>query len=154
MKKNILIVGLVVMVTVLGTSLFWKTKNKEVVEVEPTPPEKLIGGDKDEHGCLIAAGYSWCEEKSKCLRVWEELCDESAALKTVIKEALVAKHGNSANALTITVSKIKDTYAQGGAGGEGGGHARRHVSGRRTAGQPIRFWRSRVIGEHSCRLPL
>jgi putative hemolysin len=34
-----------------------------------------IGGQKDEHGCLIPAGYSWCEEKQKCLRVWEESCE-------------------------------------------------------------------------------
>jgi hypothetical protein len=40
---------------------------------------KLIGGDKDEHGCLIAAGYSWCEQKQKCLRVWEEPCTGSNA---------------------------------------------------------------------------
>lgn len=36
--------------------------------------EKLIGGDKDQGGCLIAAGYSWCEIKNKCLRIWEEPC--------------------------------------------------------------------------------
>jgi hypothetical protein len=36
---------------------------------------KLIGGDKDSHGCLIAAGYSWCETKNKCLRTWEEKCE-------------------------------------------------------------------------------
>jgi len=35
----------------------------------------LIGGDTDEHGCLIAAGYSWCEAKEKCLREWEEPCE-------------------------------------------------------------------------------
>ena len=35
---------------------------------------KAIGGDKDEHGCLISAGYSWCGEKQKCLRTWEESC--------------------------------------------------------------------------------
>jgi hypothetical protein len=33
-----------------------------------------IGGQTDEYGCLTAAGYSWCEEKQKCLRVWEENC--------------------------------------------------------------------------------
>ncbi|MDD5098750.1 MAG: eight-cysteine-cluster domain-containing protein [Candidatus Colwellbacteria bacterium] len=33
-----------------------------------------IGGDRDEHGCLPAAGYSWCDAKQKCLRVWEESC--------------------------------------------------------------------------------
>ncbi len=36
--------------------------------------EQIIGGDKDKHGCLIAAGYSWCEEKQKCIRTWEEPC--------------------------------------------------------------------------------
>lgn len=40
---------------------------------------ELIGGEKDEHGCLIPAGYTWCEEKQKCLRTWEEEC--SAAKK-------------------------------------------------------------------------
>lgn len=38
---------------------------------------KLIGGDKDSHGCLTGAGYSWCEEKQKCLRIWEETCGDS-----------------------------------------------------------------------------
>jgi hypothetical protein len=47
-------------------------------QAEPVPatdnnPE-LIGGQKDEHGCLPAAGYSWCEQKQKCLRAWEESC--------------------------------------------------------------------------------
>lgn len=38
---------------------------------------QLIGGDKDAHGCLIAAGYSWCEAKNKCLRIWEEQCSDT-----------------------------------------------------------------------------
>jgi hypothetical protein len=36
--------------------------------------EQLIGGETDEHGCLIAAGYSWCESKQECIRTWEEGC--------------------------------------------------------------------------------
>jgi hypothetical protein len=35
----------------------------------------IIGGDEDEHGCLGPAGYSWCEVKNKCLKVWEEKCE-------------------------------------------------------------------------------
>ena len=27
-----------------------------------------------EHGCLIVTGYSWCEAKQKCLKIWEEGC--------------------------------------------------------------------------------
>jgi|GEM_PF-2044312 len=40
--------------------------------------QEPIGGQKDDHGCLIGAGYSWCEQKNKCLRVWEEGCPEKA----------------------------------------------------------------------------
>ncbi|MEW5996032.1 MAG: hypothetical protein AB1657_00345 [Candidatus Micrarchaeota archaeon] len=39
-------------------------------EQQPTPP----GGDRDAYGCIPSAGYSWCEAKQKCLRVWEEPC--------------------------------------------------------------------------------
>ncbi len=39
--------------------------------------EKPIGGERDEHGCLPTAGYTWCESKQKCLRTWEEECPES-----------------------------------------------------------------------------
>ncbi|MBW3014599.1 hypothetical protein KY335_05160 [Candidatus Woesearchaeota archaeon] len=38
--------------------------------------EQPIGGDRDEHGCLIGAGYQWCASKQKCLRAWEEYCEE------------------------------------------------------------------------------
>jgi eight-cysteine-cluster-containing protein len=44
--------------------------------------EKPIGGDTDEHGCLIAAGYSWCESKQKCLRIWEENCTSDSECLT------------------------------------------------------------------------
>ncbi|MDD5072056.1 MAG: hypothetical protein PHQ42_04985, partial [Patescibacteria group bacterium] len=38
-------------------------------------PDNLLGGDRDEHGCIGSAGYSWCEAKQKCLRMWEEKCE-------------------------------------------------------------------------------
>lgn len=57
-----------------------KIEYQEAPEEEPainpssgTP--QPIGGQRDEHGCLGPAGYSWCESKQKCLRVWEEKCD-------------------------------------------------------------------------------
>lgn len=43
---------------------------------EEIKEDMIVGGDKDEHGCIGSAGYSWCEEKQKCLRVWEENCTE------------------------------------------------------------------------------
>ncbi|MFA5392390.1 MAG: hypothetical protein WC306_01700 [Candidatus Paceibacterota bacterium] len=47
-------------------------------------PPKIIGGDTDSHGCLISAGYSWCEAKQKCLRTWEESCEETTTTLTTI----------------------------------------------------------------------
>ncbi|SQD78905.1 hypothetical protein [Moritella yayanosii] len=35
-----------------------------------TPPE-TVGGDRDAHGCLPAAGYLWCERSQICERSWE-----------------------------------------------------------------------------------
>jgi hypothetical protein len=61
---------------------------------------QLIGGQKDEHGCLIAAGYSWCEAKQKCLRFWEEGCDDQiySLIEDVKKETGVdfVKKGEAA----------------------------------------------------------
>ncbi len=33
--------------------------------------EQIIGGERDEHGCLNPAGYSWNETLQVCLREWE-----------------------------------------------------------------------------------
>ncbi|MDD4902153.1 MAG: hypothetical protein PHE24_03375 [Patescibacteria group bacterium] len=52
--------------------------------VKPAPQDEaqkeqpLLGGDRDEHGCIGSAGYSWCEVKQKCLRPWEEACEAQA----------------------------------------------------------------------------
>ncbi len=33
--------------------------------------EPLIGGDRDEHGCLPSAGYTWSYALHDCVRIWE-----------------------------------------------------------------------------------
>lgn len=43
------------------------------------PQQEPIGGQKDSHGCLIAAGYSWCDALQKCYRPWEENCTNATA---------------------------------------------------------------------------
>ena len=45
------------------------------IENEENGPTGQLGGDRDEHGCIGSAGYSWCDVKNKCLRVWEEPCE-------------------------------------------------------------------------------
>ena len=32
---------------------------------------KRIGGDRDTHGCIGSAGYSWCPKTQQCERPWE-----------------------------------------------------------------------------------
>lgn len=39
-----------------------------------TNAQPVVGGDKDSHGCIGSAGYTWCAPKQKCLRTWEEKC--------------------------------------------------------------------------------
>ena len=36
----------------------------------------LLGGDRDSHGCIGSAGYTWCQVKGKCLRTWEDPCQK------------------------------------------------------------------------------
>lgn len=36
-----------------------------------TKEEPLIGGERDEYGCLVSAGYSYNETLEVCLREWE-----------------------------------------------------------------------------------
>jgi hypothetical protein len=39
--------------------------------------ETIVGGDKDEHGCIPSAGYVWCESLGECIRPWETECPET-----------------------------------------------------------------------------
>jgi len=66
-----------IIIAILILALFFiagcvQTEKEKAEEMETN--EQQIGGETDEHGCLIAAGYSWCESKQKCLRTWEEEC--------------------------------------------------------------------------------
>merc|ERR1719384_768293 len=41
------------------------------VSKESEEERKPVGGEKDDHGCIGAAGYSWCEGMNTCVRSWE-----------------------------------------------------------------------------------
>jgi len=78
-NKNFLIVLLAVVVILAGFLVIATNKKTE--------PE-LIGGDTDEGGCLIGAGYSWCPTKQKCLRVWEEPCTDEDLVRNYLNDNL------------------------------------------------------------------
>lgn len=31
-----------------------------------------VGGDRDGHGCIASAGYTWSEVQKDCIRLWEK----------------------------------------------------------------------------------
>lgn len=68
MEKKLIIISTAVVILALGVAGFVVSRNNAT-------PNNMLGGDRDEHGCIGSAGYSWCEEKQKCLRMWEEKCE-------------------------------------------------------------------------------
>ncbi|MBK8451729.1 MAG: DUF333 domain-containing protein [Thiofilum sp.] len=50
----------------------WALFRGECPAKAPTPSKPpIIGGARDAHGCLVAAGYAWCSSTKKCERPWE-----------------------------------------------------------------------------------
>lgn len=44
----------------------------------PEPP--LTGADRDAHGCIGSAGYSWCARSGQCDRPWERAAAQNFEL--------------------------------------------------------------------------
>jgi hypothetical protein len=133
MNGKAVVFGIILLLVGLGGGYYFAThytvtpQPKADQPLVGTPTQTLVGGDRDAHGCILSAGYSWCDIKQKCLRTWEEPCapitpaDETAAVSAAVKTGLIAEHGPDAGNMTITVTKIEGDFAQGGAGGSGGG---------------------------------
>ena len=74
-KKNIIIFLVFILIIVLaGAYSFVKIYLAE--QEEEDQQQQIIGGDQDEHGCMLMAGYSWCDAEQKCIRPWEEGCED------------------------------------------------------------------------------
>ncbi len=73
-----LIIAIIVILAIAGGVFIYQKKAVAPVIntiATSTATPTIIGGDRDIHGCLGPAGYSWCAVKNKCLRVWEEKCE-------------------------------------------------------------------------------
>ncbi|MFC1787905.1 hypothetical protein ACFLZY_01655 [Patescibacteria group bacterium] len=68
-------------------------------------PEQLIGGQRDEHGCLGPAGYGWDKEVKACLRPWE-LDDNQKKAAAVAVEHLGFKSN-------VTIVEVKTARCPG-----------------------------------------
>lgn len=68
MKKKSFVMMLV---CVLLASCGGNREKKAETEKE-SEKTALVGNDKDEHGCIASAGYTWCEVQKDCIRLWEK----------------------------------------------------------------------------------
>ena len=106
MQKKIVVALITILAIAIGVGgvlayRYWTTPQEEA--------PMLIGGDKDAGGCLIGAGYSWCEAKQKCLRVFEEDCLSVEG----ITSALALKHNKQASEVFIEIDNENTKYARG-----------------------------------------
>lgn len=50
----------------------WKQPREKAGDTGEMEKPEMIGGDKDEHGCIASAGYTWSEVQKDCIRLWEK----------------------------------------------------------------------------------
>lgn len=58
-------------VAVLLASCSKVQNNEQKEEATTEKAEPMVGGEKDEHGCIAAAGYTWSELLQTCVQVFE-----------------------------------------------------------------------------------
>lgn len=85
MKSRLAVLAIFILGLATVSIIFYLSKRTDTLPEPVSSPlkpaetdEPIVGGDRDEHGCILSAGYSWCEEKQKCYRPWEEDCGEAA----------------------------------------------------------------------------
>jgi hypothetical protein len=119
MKLYLFILG--TLIAALGLGGFLYITDRSLRQGNQTEADAdMVGGDRDAHGCIGSAGYSWCEAKGTCIRSWEEPC-EVVDEDELIKQALYVKNGWEEGAVTVTVSENDGTYAKGMVNSQGGG---------------------------------
>jgi len=132
MKSNKILLIVVVVILIIGAVIayaYYTGKNGQRIVADNTN-QPLIGGQKDEGGCLIAAGYSWCASKQKCLRPWEEKCYE--AEESALAQIFAVNHKQPINETNVSIINLKNNFASGTISfgpeaGEGGGFLARLV---------------------------
>lgn len=72
----------------------------------------MVGADRDEHGCIGSAGYSWCAAKQKCTRSWEEECFASS--EEGVRYALAEKYGKPLADVIVRIDQEYQGLVRGG----------------------------------------
>jgi len=106
MKKSEHVIWIsVIIILIIVTSVFLinninENSSRPLIKDQNEIPEKingpLIGGQRDENGCLVPAGYSYNQDIQACLKTWELNQEEKQAAKIAIE------HLDPYYSLTIT----------------------------------------------------
>jgi hypothetical protein len=69
-KRAIPLIIIILVILVIAISINTNTGKEDRGVSSSGGP--IIGGDKDEHGCYLMAGYRWNETDQMCVREWEK----------------------------------------------------------------------------------
>ena len=69
MKKAVVLSGIVLSMLSCNSPKKEEVKEEKVNTEEIQEP--LVGADRDEHGCITSAGFSWSELQQTCVQLWE-----------------------------------------------------------------------------------
>ena len=72
MKKLVLLLAAIILLVVLVVVYvpFTPASGESGVGDKPTAP--LVGADRDAHGCIASAGYTYSVVRQDCIRLWEQ----------------------------------------------------------------------------------
>ncbi len=71
-KGGVLILGIFAFISCNTTTTKAEAMSGEEQQVETQRETPKIGGEKDDHGCLTAAGETWSELNQTCLRLFDQ----------------------------------------------------------------------------------
>lgn len=69
MKQILFAFGLAALLLLAGCA-----QQEQPPAAAPEEPQQPPGSDGDAHGCIPSAGYTWCESRQACVRLWETPC--------------------------------------------------------------------------------
>ncbi len=110
-KPVFYVIAAVILIVVAGAFYFFTVKVNPLEINNSLVPTGIVGGDKDEHGCIGSAGYQWCEPKNKCLRVWEEACYSSPEQE--IQYLLAEKYSKPASDVSVVARQSTADHFRG-----------------------------------------
>lgn len=101
--KKLVILVIIIIAIICGLGFLWR------FITGPDRHESLIGGQRDEYGCLGPAGYSYDESVGACTRSWEMTDDKRRAAKTVVDDIT-----DDLGPYGLTVVEMTETGDEGG----------------------------------------